>query len=139
MAQFEEFIIKLKDQFSGGLRDADDALDDTRESADQLNDSFGKMAKVAGGIAVALGISEIASATKEFNKLKNVVMAYTGAGGDAADDIVTTAKTIADTYDTEATAVLTAANTMTKQMGGTMDSNLALIIQGFKKRGKRKR
>ena len=69
-AQFEEFIIKLKDQFSGGLRDADDALDDTRESADQLNDSFGKMAKVAGGIAVALGISEIASATKEFNKLK---------------------------------------------------------------------
>tara|TARA_R110000796_G_scaffold63139_4_gene145520 strand:- start:3627 stop:5417 length:1791 start_codon:yes stop_codon:yes gene_type:complete len=133
MAQFEEFIIKLKDQFSGGLRDADAALDDTRESADGLNDSFGKMVKIAGGIAVALGISEIANATKEFNKLRNIVTAYTGANGAATDDMVTTAKTIADTYDTEATAVLTAANTLTKQMGGTMESNLALIVQGFKK------
>lgn len=133
MAQFEEFIIKLKDQFSGGLRNADDALDDTRESADQLNDSFGSMVKLAGGVAVALGINEIANAAKDFNKLRNTVMSYSGATGDVADNIVTQAQTIADTYDTEATTVLNAANVMTKQMGGSMESNLALIIQGFRK------
>ncbi len=133
MAQFEEFIIKLKDQFSGGLRDADDALDDTRESADQLNSSFSTLAKTAGGIAVALGINEIMTASKEFNKLRDVVMSYSGASGDVADDLITQASTIADTYDAETSAVLQAANTLTKQMGGSMESNLALIVQGFRK------
>jgi hypothetical protein len=133
MAQFEEFIIKLKDQFSGGLRDADDALDDTRESADGLNDSFSAMAKLAGGVAVALGLSEIGQAAREFEKMRSVVSAYTGTAGDSSDALISQASAIASTYDVEASRVLESANTLTKQMGGTMESNLALIIQGFRK------
>ena len=133
MAQFEEFIIKLKDQFSGGLRDADDALDDTRESADGLNDSFATMAKLAGGVAVALGISEIGQAAREFEKMRSVVSAYTGTAGDSSDALISQAGAIANTYDVEASRVLESANVLTKQMGGTMESNLALIIQGFRK------
>lgn len=132
-SQYEEFIIRLKDQFSGKLRDADDALDDARESADGLNDSLAGLKKVAGGLAVALGVGEIMDAAKEFAKLQGAVRAYTGQSGDAANDLITQAKTIADTYDEEASRVLQVANTLTKQMGGTMEENLALVQQGFAK------
>ena len=133
MAQVEEFIIKLKDQFSGEIKNADDALDQTRESSDQLNSSFSTLVKTAGAIGAAMGVSAIIDATKEFGKLQSVVSAYTGQSGVAANDMITNAKTIADTYDVEASRVLEAANTLTKQMGGTMESNLALITQGFRK------
>ena len=133
MAQFEEFIIRLKDQFSSGLRDADDALDDARESVDDLNDGFETLKRTAAGIAVALGVDAIIDATKEFSKLQNAVMAYTGGSSDAAADLISQAGAIADTYDAEASEVLQAANVLTKQMGGTMESNLALITEGFRK------
>ena len=133
MAQFEEFIIRLKDQFSGELRKADDALDDAREKVDNLNDGFESLKKVVGGIGVAMGIDAILDATKEFSKLQNAVMQYTGASSDMAADLVSQASTIADTYGAESSDVIQAANAMTKQMGGTMESNMALIIEGFRK------
>lgn len=133
MPQVEEFIIKLKDQFSSGLNTMDEQLDDTRDGVDELSGSFEDLKKVAGGLAVALGLDALIDATKEFQKMKSAVAAYTGETGDAADDMITQARAIAATYDVEASDVLQSANAMTKQMGGTMESNIALITEGFRK------
>lgn len=133
MAQFEEFVIKLKDQFSGKLRDADDALDDTRESADELNSSFDKMKTVAGAAVAALGLREFVQATGEFSKMRAAVMAYTGESGKASDDLISNANAISATYGGETTEILRAANAMTKQVGGSMESNMNLIVAGFQK------
>ena len=133
MSQTETFIIKLKDQFSASLADADDALDDTRESAEGVNDAFDKMKSVAGAAVAALGIREFIQATNEFSKMRSALKSYTGASGKATDSLITQANAISSTYGGEADEILRAANAMTKQVGGTMQSNIDLIVSGFQK------
>lgn len=129
----EEFIIKLKDQFSGKLREADEALDDTREKTNELESSLNDLKKAALGYVAAIGAQEVFNATRELAKMQDTVRALTGQQGQAADQLISHAQAISSTYDEEASRVLQAANALTKQMGGSLESNLALIQQGFER------
>ncbi len=78
-------------------------------------------------------VSNALSFTTEINKLRTDMQRLTGFTGDALDDITSKAYQLGEVFGDDAAQVARAANAMTDQLGGTFESNLALIQQGYEK------
>ena len=71
----------------------------------------------------------------DVKKLTTDVQRMTDLAGDELSDFVSKSREIADVYDDNAMEVAKSANMLTKQLGGTYESNLSLLEAGYKKGG----
>lgn len=90
---------------------------------------LGVLLTVIGGLALVA--KSVADVTVEFTKLRTEAANLTGLTGEALNQVVTSAKGIADTFGTEYTDVLRSANTLANEFGITQKEALDLIGEGF--------
>ena len=81
--------------------------------------------------SLALVAKTVADVTIEFTKLRTEAANITGLTGEALNQVVTSAKGIADTFGGEYTDVLRSANTLANEFGITQKEALDLIGEGF--------
>lgn len=90
---------------------------------------LGVLLTVIGGLALVA--KTVADVTVEFTKLRTEAANLTGLTGEALNQVVTSAKGIADTFGGEYTDVLRSANTLANEFGITQKEALDLIGEGF--------
>lgn len=71
--------------------------------------------------------------TKEVSDLTTHIQLLTDTTGDQLDGMVSQTRRLAKAFDEDAKDIASAANVMTKQIGGTYEENLKLIESGYKK------
>jgi len=69
----------------------------------------------------------------EINNLQIQIEKMTGLTGEHLDELTRKAWRLSKVFGTEADEIVSAANSMTKQIGGSFEDNLVLIQQGFEK------
>lgn len=118
------------------------AEDDVKDLTDQTT-KFEKQAKSWTDLAIGInqGIELVQKAADSLDfavdvkKVENEIQRFTDASGNTLDEYVRRSRNIAAVYDQDAVEIAKAANTMTKQVGGSFEENLSLIEQGFQKGG----
>src|SRR5690606_5824991 len=71
--------------------------------------------------------------TTEIEDLRVNIERFSGASGDALDDLTAKAYKLGAVFKENPDEIAKAANAMTKQIGGTYEENFALIEAGFEK------
>lgn len=135
-AEYEKGVQRLN-KLREALQGAEGDIRDLTKQADNFNTRTEKWTDLATGINQGVELIQKASDGLTFSvdvaNLTTEVQRMTDLTGDALDDFVARSRNIAKVYDEDAQEIARAANTMTKQNGGTFEENLALIESGYKK------
>lgn len=112
------------------LQDINEQLDKFKSKDQNWNTIItgaNQFAEVIGRVAESLSFSvEIQNLTTEVKRM-------TDLSGAALDGFVAKSLEISEVYRQDSSEIATAANAMTKQIGGTYEENLRLIEEGFKR------
>ncbi len=129
----EQKVKRLREALQGAEAD----VKDLTEQSDKFARSSKKWTDVVTGINQATELMQKGvdglSFTIDVEKFKTDAQRLTDLTDEALDKFVSKSRKIADVYDQDAMDVARAVNAMTKQVGGSYESNLALIESGLKR------
>lgn len=127
-----EKVKRLRKDLDGAEKD----IDDLSKSADGFTKSAKKWEDVFTGVNQGIELAQKAvdglGFIDDVGRLKADVQRMTDLAGEPLDEFITKTRSLSAKYEEDAMEIARAANTMTKQMGGSYESNLALIEKGFK-------
>ncbi|WP_417366896.1 phage tail tape measure protein [Flavobacterium beibuense] len=125
------------DRYRKALQGAEDDIKDLNEEVKNFERNAQKWTDLATGINQGIELIQKAADGLEFTvdvaNLTTDIQRMTDITGSALDDIVSKTRHLSKVYDEDAVNIARAANTMTEQIGGSFEENLALIEEGFKK------
>jgi len=121
-----------------GFDELGNAIEDAGEKG---SGAFGSMLDIAGGFGIAFGVEAIIGGivaiggavietVGEFRTLRGEVQTLTGLTGEGLDGVVTSAKSIAETFDIDVNEVIKSANVLSKEFGLTQEEALAKLSSG---------
>lgn len=133
-AAFEKASEKVK-RLRKDLDGAEKDIDDLSKSADGFTKSAKKWEDVFTGVNQGIELAQKAvdglSFTQEISNLRTQIQLMTDESGANLDKYVSKATKIGDVYNQDANEIAKSAHVMTQQLGGTFESNLDLLEQGF--------
>lgn len=128
-----EKVKRLRKDLDGAEKD----IDDLTKSADEFTKSAKKWEDVFTGVNQGIELAQKAvdglSFTQEISNLRTQIQLMTDESGANLDKYVSKASRIGDVYNQDANEIAKSAHVMTQQLGGTFESNLDLLEQGFKR------
>jgi hypothetical protein len=95
-----------------------------------LRNSFGMLAGVAGAIGIGVSVSELKDVVDGFKDIK-IQAQQLGYEGDNLDRLAVGSKALADTFKDDQGEVLRSANTIVKEFGGSVESALKSMENGY--------
>lgn len=135
-AAYDKAKVKVEN-YREALQGAEKDVKDLTDQVDKFDQKAQKWTDLATGINQGIELIQKATDSLDFNvdvqNLTTEVQRMTDLTGNALDEFVRRSRNIAKVYDEDAQDIARAANTMTKQNGGTFEENLKLIEEGYKK------
>ena len=124
-------------QLRKGLEETEVTLQDLNKRLVETQKNALKWTEVATGINQGIELIQKATNGLKFSvdvaNLTRDVQRMTDLTGRALDEYVSKSRTLADVYEKDASDVAKTVHIMTKQLGGSYESNFALLESGFKR------
>ncbi len=135
-----DWIVQLKDEITEPIRKIRTQLGDMSED---LSDIKSTNAMTWADMAIGLNqslelvnkLSDALDFTSEYASLRTATQQFTDLTGDALDEVTAKAFNLQQVYGDDGKEIIKAANALTKQNGGTLEENLAIIEAGYQKGG----
>lgn len=128
---------KKVEELNAELVETEEDLKDINEQLDAFkskDQNWNAMITGANQFAEIIGrVSESLSFSVEIQNLTTEVQRMTDLTGEALDSFVAKSLEIGEVYRQDASEIAIAANSMTKQIGGSYEENIALIEEGFRR------